>query len=350
MIKPAMLQAGDRVAAISMSWGGPGTFPSRYEAGKRQLEEEFHVTVVETRHALRDAEWLARNPRARADDLMEAFADVSISAIIATIGGEDLIRLVPFIDLAVIHSHPKVLLGYSDTTIAHLLCFQAGLVSFYGPSLMAGFAENCGMFPYMIDSVRRTLFSSAPIGVIEPHSGGWTAERLEWAEAKHQYRKRAVNPSTGWRFLQGETIAEGHLIGGCLEVLAWARGTSIWPDLTAFRNAVLFLETSEEAPPPVTLARELRTYAAMGVLQQLSGLILGRPGGDVAIAEFDAYERAVLQVVVEEQGLTRLPVVTRMDFGHTDPMFVLPYGITARIDYPRRQFAIVDSAVAVSRR
>jgi hypothetical protein len=47
MIKPAMLQAGDRVAAISMSWGGPGTFPDRYEVGKRQFEEEFNVTVVE---------------------------------------------------------------------------------------------------------------------------------------------------------------------------------------------------------------------------------------------------------------------------------------------------------------
>lgn len=39
MIKPARLQAGARVAAVSLSWGGPGTFPHRYEAGKRQLEK-----------------------------------------------------------------------------------------------------------------------------------------------------------------------------------------------------------------------------------------------------------------------------------------------------------------------
>jgi muramoyltetrapeptide carboxypeptidase LdcA involved in peptidoglycan recycling len=78
MIKPPRLQVGDRVAAISMSWGGPGAFVHRYAAGKRQLEKEFGLTVIETRHALRDPDWLAKNPRARADDLMEAFSDMSI--------------------------------------------------------------------------------------------------------------------------------------------------------------------------------------------------------------------------------------------------------------------------------
>jgi muramoyltetrapeptide carboxypeptidase LdcA involved in peptidoglycan recycling len=75
--KPTHLQPGDRVAAVSLSWGGPGTLPHRYQAGKRQLEEAFGVRVVETSHALRDAEWLSRNPKARADDLMEAFSDPS---------------------------------------------------------------------------------------------------------------------------------------------------------------------------------------------------------------------------------------------------------------------------------
>ena len=102
MIKPPKLQPGDKVAAISLSWGGPGTFPHRYQAGKHQLQATFGVQVVETRHALRDAEWLWRNPPARAADLMEAFADSSIKAIIATIGGDDEIRTLPFVDLDVI--------------------------------------------------------------------------------------------------------------------------------------------------------------------------------------------------------------------------------------------------------
>ena len=41
MIKPKRLKAGDKVAAVTLSWGGPGTFRHQYEAGKRQLEAAF---------------------------------------------------------------------------------------------------------------------------------------------------------------------------------------------------------------------------------------------------------------------------------------------------------------------
>ena len=132
MLKPQKLNPGDRVATVSLSWGGPGTFPQRYEAGKRQLQDEFGVQVVEMPNTLKDADWLARNPKARADDLMQAFADSSIKGVFSTIGGEDSIRLLPYIDLTVIGDNPKVFLGYSDTTISHLVCYKAGLVSFYG--------------------------------------------------------------------------------------------------------------------------------------------------------------------------------------------------------------------------
>src|SRR5687768_12744394 len=116
MKKPRHLQPGDKVAAVSLSWGGPAAVPGRYQAGKEQLEQEFHLHVVETTHALRSPEWLAKNPKARAEDLLEAFADPSIKAIISTIGGDDSVRLLPHLDLKVLRDNPKIFLGYSDTT------------------------------------------------------------------------------------------------------------------------------------------------------------------------------------------------------------------------------------------
>lgn len=345
MIKPQKLQAGDKVAAVSLSWGGPGTYPHRYEAGKRQLQEEFDLTVVETAHALRSADWLHRHPQARAEDLMEAFADPSIKAIISTIGGDDSIRILPYLDLDVLRSNPKILLGYSDTTITHMACFKAGLVSFYGPAIMAGFAENAGMFPYMVDSVRKTLFSPAPVGTVEPNTAGWTVEMLDWADPENQHRKRKLNPSQEWTFIQGRGVRRGHLIGGCFEVLDWLRGTDFWPEPALWQDAVLFLETSEEAPSPSTVKYGLRTYAALGVLERLSGILFGRPGGQISPEKFSEYDDVLRQVVSEEEGLSELPIITRMDFGHTDPMFVLPYGVRAEIDCDKQQFAIVESGV-----
>ncbi len=349
MIKPEKLREGDKIATVSLSWGGPGAFPHRYKAGKQQLEDEFGLKVVEMDHTLSDPDWLWRNPRARADDLMQAFADPSIKAVISTIGGDDSIRLLPLLDLETIRANPKIFMGYSDTTITHLACFRAGLVSFYGPSIMAGFGENGGMFPYMVDSVRRTLFSAEPVGEIVPSTGGWTAEFLEWAEPSNQRVKRKRNPPEEWRLLQGKGVRRGHLLGGCFEVFDWLRGTEYWPELSIWQDAILFLETSEEAPPPSTLLYGLRTFAALGILERLSGILFGRPGGNVPLESFGEYEEMILKVVAQEESLTELPILSRMDFGHTDPMFILPYGVQAEIDCDAGSFSIVEAAVASRR-
>ena len=344
MIKPRRLRRGSRVAAVSLSWGGPGAIPHRYAAGKRQFEEEFGGAVTETEHALRAPAWLARNPRARAEDLMAAFADPGVDGIIATIGGDDSIRLLPYLELNVIRNNPKVFMGYSDTTVTHCVCRAAGLVSFYGPSFMSGFAENTGMFPYMVDSVRRTLFESAPIGSLPQNESGWTVEHLDWVPS-NQSVARQLNPCTGWIFHQQEGVVEGRLFGGCVEVLDWLRGTPVFPSADSLDGAILFLETSEEAPPPAMLEQFIRSLAAMDCLQPLAGILLGRPGGQIDPATFPAYADTLCRTVREEYGLCELPIVSNMDFGHTDPMMVLPLGVRMRIDSERRELSILEAAV-----
>ncbi len=345
MLKPPKLNPGDKVAAITLSWGGAGLLPHRCEAGKRQLEDEFGLTVVETANALRDPEWISLNPQARADDLMQAFADPTIKAIISMIGGDDSIRILSYLDLDVIRSNPKIFMGFSDTTVTHFACWKAGLSSFYGPSFMAGFAENGGMFPYMIDSVRRTLFSAEPIGQFLPNTDGWTVEFLDWADPANQNRKRQLNPTTGWRWLQGQGKARGHLMGGCLEVMDWLRGTDYFPPVTDWSDSILFIETSEESPSPHQVTCMLRPLAAMGVFKLLSGILMGRPGGNIPSERFTEYDEALLKIVVDEEGLTELPIITNMDFGHTDPMLILPYGVQTEINCDTQQVTILEGAV-----
>jgi muramoyltetrapeptide carboxypeptidase LdcA involved in peptidoglycan recycling len=81
----------------------------------------------------------------------------------------------------------------------------------------------------------------------------------------------------------------------------------------------------------------------MGILSQLSGILFGRPydNGD----KFEAYDQAILKIVRDEEGLTELPIITRMDFGHTNPVFVIPYGLQAEIDCDRQRFSILENAV-----
>ena len=103
LIKSRHLKPGDRIAVVSPSWGGPGKFPHRYEAGVRQLEEGFGVEVVEMKHTRATPEFVAAHPEARAADLMAAFADPSIAGIIASIGGVLVILATTTVVLILLH-------------------------------------------------------------------------------------------------------------------------------------------------------------------------------------------------------------------------------------------------------
>lgn len=344
LVKPRKLNAGDTVAIVSSSWGGPGTFPHRYDAGKRQLSEAFGVNVVEMPHALKPADWVKDNPKARAEDLMQAFEDTSVSAIFSSIGGDDSIRMFPFMDLNIIKQNPKIFMGYSDTTVTHFMCMKAGLSSFYGPAMMAGFAENTGLFPFMENSVRKTLFSTEPVGLI-PEAKEWTVEITPWEDPSKQLIARTCQPSVGRRVLQGAGVTEGHLIGGCIDVFPMLLGQSIWPDTSDFKNAILFLETSEDMPAVDDFKYILRNMGVQGILGELNGIILGRPGGELPLEKLTQYDDALIEVVRDEFGLSDLPLMTQMDFGHTDPMFILPYGAKAQIDCEKRQFSIPEHCV-----
>ena len=135
------------------------------------------------------------------------------------------------------------------------------------------------------------------------------------------------------------------LFGGCVEVLDWLRGSPYWPSVESLRGAVLFLETSEEAPPPSRLMEFIRSLAAMGVLEKLGGILVGRPGGQIQPERFKNYDDALCNTIRVEYGLGELPIVTNMDFGHSDPVFVIPFGLQVRINSAQRQISINESAV-----
>ncbi len=345
LTKPKRLSPGDTIAVVTPSWGGPGLLPHRYQAGKRQLEEAFGVRVVEMLHTLADPETVKARPDLRAQDLMQAFADPEIDGIIAAIGGDDCIRLIPHVDLDVIRNNPKVFLGFSDTTSLHFACMAAGLGTFYGPSIMAGFAENTGMHDYTVASLRKTLFSADPIGLVPMNNEGWTSELLDWADPAMQNRRRILLPASPPHMLQGQGRAQGHLIGGCAEVLEMIKGTAWWPSPDQWRGAILFYETSEEAPSPHFIRYWLRNFAAQGILGVLNGILIARPDPKDH-QDYQQELEAAFRDSLAEAGLPHLPVLSGLDFGHTQPMLTLPYGARVEIDCDRATLTILDPGTA----
>ncbi|WP_337018918.1 S66 peptidase family protein [Oceanobacillus massiliensis] len=341
LLKPKRLQPGDKIATVSPSWGGAGEpeLRWRYEQGVRRLEDNFGLEVVAMPNSLKGADFLYENPQARAEDLMMAFSDKDIKAIIANIGGDESIRLLPYIDFQIIRDNPKIFMGYSDVTIAHLFCLQAGLSSFYGPSILVDFAENLEMNPYTVEMIERTLFSNEVIGEIQP-AKEWTSEHLEWKEDNKSI-KRKMKPNQGYEVLQGTGIVQGRLIGGCMDVLEFAKGTTLWPDKSYWDDAILFLETSEEKARPDYIAYWLRNYAAQGILHSISGIIFAKPYDEAFYEEY----KVEIQSVMAEYKLTDLPILYNLNFGHTEPKITLPYGRLAELNCDKATFSILESGV-----
>lgn len=341
LIKPKKLYKGDKIATVSPSWGGAGDKDLlwRYEQGKKRLEDVFGLQVVEMRNTLKGSNYIYTHPEKRAEDLMQAFSDKSIKGIFACIGGSDSIRLLPYIDFEIIRKNPKVFMGYSDSTVIHYMCLKAGISSFYGPSILVDFAENVAMSDYTVNWLKRTLFSTEVLGEI-PQSENWTSEFLPW-EIENKYTQREFKINNGYELLQGEGIVRGRLIGGCIEVMEFIKGTELFPKIDDFNDSILFFETSEEKPEPDFIEYWLRNYGAMGVLKRVKSIIFGKPQDEVY---FEEYKHSITKVLVE-YGRKDLPVLYNLSFGHCEPKFCIPYGVMAEINCEQRTFSILESGV-----
>jgi len=205
MIKPKKLKKGDKVAIVSLSSGlaGEEMFRHRYELGKKRLEQ-LGFNVVTMKNALKGIEYLYNHPEKRAEDFMEAILDKDIKGIICNIGGDDTIRLLPYIDFEAIANNPKVFMGYSDTTINHFIMQKAGVVSYYGPAVMTDFAENNNMHTYTLKYINEVLLENREDIVIKS-SDKWTSEYLDWAIEENDNISRKINEEKyGYEILQGK--------------------------------------------------------------------------------------------------------------------------------------------------
>jgi muramoyltetrapeptide carboxypeptidase LdcA involved in peptidoglycan recycling len=342
LVRPSRLRPGDAVAVVATSWGGPSVFPHVFERGIETLRRELALEVRELPTCRMTPAELWASPEARAKDLNDAFADPSIRAIFVAIGGVDSVRILPFLDPAPALGDPKILLGFSDTVTQLVFYHAAGLVTFNGPSVMAGFAQMAS-FPGAAGHVRSVLFEPAASFDYRPFSA-WVDGYANWGDPANAASVGELRAHDGWHWLQGSGAVRGRLFGGCGEVLEMLKGTPYWPEPAAWDGRLFFIETSEDAPTPDTVSYWLRNYGMQGVFDRISGLLVGRARGysDEDKARLD---ELVVRVVAGEFRRPDVPIVSNLDFGHTDPQWVLPLGVLAEIDADARSIRLLEPAV-----
>ncbi len=343
---PSKLQKGDKVAIISPSAGLPSVFPWVYELGLKRLQEVFQLEPIEFPTARKSPEYLEKNPKARADDINTAFADKSIKAIIATIGGNDQIRILPHLDVNTIASNPKSFFGYSDNTNLHLLLWNLGIVSYYGGNLMTQFAMQGKMHDFTVHYLKKALFEE-DMGEFQAASE-WTDYDLNWEDPQNLTKIRPLYKSDGWHWHNYENkILEGRLWGGCLEVLDLHLSVRKYlPPFDQLSESILFLETSEEMPKEGFVYRFLAALGELGILQKLKGLLFACPKAQFCgktptegREAFIANQEQVVKKALKDYDCNLLTVFN-LNFGHTDPQIIIPNGGIALIDGSKKTIRV----------
>lgn len=164
LVTPPKARPGDKVAVLSPSFAAPAVAPAIHEQAMRRLREVTGLVPVEyptTRQ-------LGASPRDRAADLNRAFRDPEIRAVLATIGGEDQITVVPHLDGDAVRADPKPFLGYSDNTNILSWLWTQGVSGFYGGSTQVQLGAGPGLDACHEAALRASLLSGERLVITEP--------------------------------------------------------------------------------------------------------------------------------------------------------------------------------------
>ena len=333
MIQLQKLKKGDKVAILSPSFAAPGKWPHVYELGLKRIREVFGLDPVEFPATKK----LGASKEERAKDLITAFEDKKIKAVVSSLGGDDQVTYIKDLPVEPFVNNPKPFFGYSDNTHFMNFLWLNRVPSYYGGSLFIQFAEQGKMNEYTIQYLKRALFEEGEVEI--KASKEYNDMGLDWNDTNNLTKQRIYESNAGWVW-DGNSNAQGITWGGCVESIdeLLRHGIQI-PSLGDFERIILIAETSEEIPTAEYVFRVFRALGERGILERVQAMLVGRPKA----WEFDKpytseqkfeYRKNQCETILRafRQYNKTAPLVQNLDFGHSDPQIAFPYGKKVRVD------------------
>lgn len=267
----------------------------------------------------------------RAQEFNQLLYNEKVQILMASIGGNNTNSILPYIDYEYLKKHPKIIMGYSDTTALLLAVYaKTGLVTFYGPAAASSFGE----LPPFVDWTFKYFESMIKSEITCPYDYQmpefWTDEVIKWDEqnrSKEQYKNDWICVKPG--------VCQGRLIGGNLNTMEGFFGTEYMPEIK--KGDILFIEDSLK--DACTIERSFSLLKLAGVLDRVSGIIPGKH------EKFDdnGTGRKPYEILQEVLGETEIPILAEFDCCHTHPMFTLPIGCQVKLDAEKKRVSLLES-------
>ncbi len=278
LVSPASPLEADRLERITAILEGDG----------------YHVRVLP--HALDRTDHLAGTDEDRAADLMAAFDDPDVDAVLCTRGGYGCARLFPFLDLDRMAASGKPFYGFSDITTLHLALLRRGAATVHSPMALTLSYDRA---PWVVESFRRVL-------------------RGDFAVPDDAPRGVTLVPG----------IAEGEVTGGCLCLLTDSLGT---PEALETAGRILMIEDVDEAPHRIDAM--LTHLLNAGLLQVCAGIVVGEMTRTDERVDEGIGNRPWREIFRERIAPLGIPTILDYPFGHAPRgMLTLPLGLVARLD------------------
>ena len=330
MIRPPRLKRGDTIAFYSPSSPATVFAPKRFERAKAYLEGKGFRLLAGDLTGKQD-HYRSGTIVQRADELNDLIRNPEVRCIMSTIGGMNSNSLLPYIDYDALIDDPKILIGYSDVT-AILLAVHAktGLITFYGPALVASFGEFEPFVGMTYRSFEQILVHPASLPFTYEVPESWTDESINWEEQDRSKQRRENQWLTVY-----PGVERGRVISGNLNTMQGFWGSEYAPAI--HDGDILFIEDSMK--DAATLERSFSFLKVNGVFDRVSGIILGKherfKDEGTGLKPYQ-----ILQEVLNGQ---ELPFLADFDCSHTHPMFTLPIGVEVELEATNKTVSILSS-------
>nr|WTA67865.1 LD-carboxypeptidase [Micromonospora sp. NBC_00855] len=342
LVRPRKAGPGDKIAVVSPSFAAAGAFSEIHEQAMRRLADLTGLVPVEyptTRQ-------VGASAAARAADINAAFADPQVRGILAVIGGDDQITVIPHLDADLARADPKPFLGTSDNTNLHHWLWGLGIASFYGGSSQVHLGPGPAVDDIHVRSLRAALLTGERLEITDP--GESEDVGIDWADPQALKSFGEREPTEPWSWYGPPCAVTGPTWGGCLEVIQWILTAGRFPfSPEVLEGGVLLIETSEELLPAREVGLIVRSLGERGLLSAVDAVLVARPPVSDHTRRPPAADRERLR---QQQRDTVVDVVSRYNpeavicvgvpFGHTRPQWILPHGGPVTVDgVERRIFA-----------
>jgi len=236
--------------------------------------------------------YLAGTDRHRCQQLITAWSDPEVRAIVCARGGYGCLRLLEKLDWGQLADRPKWLIGFSDiTALLWAIASKLQIITLHAPVL--------------------TTLADEP---------AWSINHLFQMLSHSNYSWQLAG--RGWG--GGRTV--GRLWVGNLCVASALIGTNLLPDLT---GSILAFEDIYETP--YRLDRLLTQWRLSGMLHQVAGIALGR----FSHADTDLPTLSLGEMFSDRLADLGIPIVSDLPFGHAGANPALPVGAIVTIDGDR---------------